>query len=534
MFRNYVIRNFPFLEDDFDALTDYQLFCKICGYVIKYQKDNKEMMTKIEEFQHYFDNLDVQEEINNKLDEMAESGELAEIINEEIFENLNNEVKNNKEFELSDTVQGKLYKNIKSIITAEYSLSSVIITNVNGYVKGIAVMNDWSSGGSGGNKFDIVTFDYENETISNVITRVNLLDGHSNSMCEVGNNKVLICANGYNYIYDLLNNNYSTVTDTLPYFSAVANYEGVIYASQPYDNVFFQPINKLYILSVDNENDTITLEDTKTLPDYNEKIGGNSQGMVIYNGLIIFPSFAPCKLCIYELESLKYLKTQLFTAPYITEIEDGFIYDNKLLLVDTEGNLLIPDIYDKNSIGDYYHSNITKSLTDILLYNTPKLLTYGSDNIFKFNDVMGFNTNNVDTDIGTLGNMLESVTIYLGMATVGGTTIHQLKPFDILCYKSLANSGVKNRQGSDITAFSNKFNADVYFETTGTITSYTFSGVIGIRGGDSVPTIEIYPYTEIVSENYNTDTATIIDATDTAVSLYILKIVGHRKVGSGY
>ena len=31
---------------------------------------------------HYFDNLDVQEEINNKLDEMAEDGTLQEIISE--------------------------------------------------------------------------------------------------------------------------------------------------------------------------------------------------------------------------------------------------------------------------------------------------------------------------------------------------------------------------------------------------------------------------------------------------------------------
>ena len=41
---------------------------------------------------HYFDNLDVQEEINNKLDDMAESGALAEIINQEIFGELNDRV----------------------------------------------------------------------------------------------------------------------------------------------------------------------------------------------------------------------------------------------------------------------------------------------------------------------------------------------------------------------------------------------------------------------------------------------------------
>lgn len=38
---------------------------------------------------NYFDNLDVQEEINNKLDEMAEDGTLAEIINQNIFNDLN-------------------------------------------------------------------------------------------------------------------------------------------------------------------------------------------------------------------------------------------------------------------------------------------------------------------------------------------------------------------------------------------------------------------------------------------------------------
>lgn len=31
--RNSVLRNFPILEDDFDALTDYELFSKMVGYV---------------------------------------------------------------------------------------------------------------------------------------------------------------------------------------------------------------------------------------------------------------------------------------------------------------------------------------------------------------------------------------------------------------------------------------------------------------------------------------------------------------------
>ena len=39
-FRNFVMQNFPFLEDDFDALTDYELFCKMIAYVRKVYKDN--------------------------------------------------------------------------------------------------------------------------------------------------------------------------------------------------------------------------------------------------------------------------------------------------------------------------------------------------------------------------------------------------------------------------------------------------------------------------------------------------------------
>ena len=80
MFRNYVIRNFPFLEDDFDALTDYQLFCKMVSYMKKALIKIDGFEDKLNKYENYFENLNVQEEINNKLDEMAESGELEEII----------------------------------------------------------------------------------------------------------------------------------------------------------------------------------------------------------------------------------------------------------------------------------------------------------------------------------------------------------------------------------------------------------------------------------------------------------------------
>lgn len=90
-FRRCVLQNFPFIEEDFDALTDYELLCKVVQYlnmVIDHQNAVDEKIDGLVEgfaelksyVDNYFENLDVQEEINNKLEDMADKGELATII----------------------------------------------------------------------------------------------------------------------------------------------------------------------------------------------------------------------------------------------------------------------------------------------------------------------------------------------------------------------------------------------------------------------------------------------------------------------
>ena len=94
-FKGMVLQNFPFIEEDFDSITNYQLLCKVVEYlknVIANELTMEENVTNLyNEFvnlknyiDNYFDNLDVQEEINNKLDEMTESGELTSIIGDYI------------------------------------------------------------------------------------------------------------------------------------------------------------------------------------------------------------------------------------------------------------------------------------------------------------------------------------------------------------------------------------------------------------------------------------------------------------------
>lgn len=90
-FKWFVLENFPFIEADFDALTEWQLFCKLGKEMNKIINSENTLGTQMEnvtnafiELQNYvnnyFDNLDVQEEINNKLNDMVEDGTLQEII----------------------------------------------------------------------------------------------------------------------------------------------------------------------------------------------------------------------------------------------------------------------------------------------------------------------------------------------------------------------------------------------------------------------------------------------------------------------
>lgn len=104
--RRFVLQNFPFIEEDFDAITDYQLICKVVEFLNKVITSQNEVIqqminvtadfaeletlfNQLKDFiDHYFDTLDLQEEVNNKLEEMAEDGTLQEIITTYIQSNV--------------------------------------------------------------------------------------------------------------------------------------------------------------------------------------------------------------------------------------------------------------------------------------------------------------------------------------------------------------------------------------------------------------------------------------------------------------
>ena len=90
-FKWFVLENFPFIEADFDALTEWQLFCKLGKEINKIIDSQNVVGTEMEKFSkafielqnyvnNYFDNLDVQDEINNKLNSLVEDGTLTQLI----------------------------------------------------------------------------------------------------------------------------------------------------------------------------------------------------------------------------------------------------------------------------------------------------------------------------------------------------------------------------------------------------------------------------------------------------------------------
>lgn len=80
LFRRFVLQNFPFIEEDFDALTDYALVSKIVEYLNKVINSQNEVTEEMEYVLNYFNNLDVQDEINNKIDQLIEDGTLESLV----------------------------------------------------------------------------------------------------------------------------------------------------------------------------------------------------------------------------------------------------------------------------------------------------------------------------------------------------------------------------------------------------------------------------------------------------------------------
>jgi hypothetical protein len=159
-FKWFILENFPFIEADFDALTNWQLFCKLGKEMNKIINSVNTSGSQVETLtnafnnlqdyvNNYFNNLDVQNEINNKLDEMAQDGTLQNIIEEYLnlgvifhYDNINNmksatNLKNGNYaqtggfYQINDNGSAKYYIRNKNTDEVENGITTFEITNTN-------------------------------------------------------------------------------------------------------------------------------------------------------------------------------------------------------------------------------------------------------------------------------------------------------------------------------------------------------------------------------------------------------------------
>lgn len=132
-FKRLVMQSFPWINEDFDAMTNNELLAKVIEYLNEVIANSETEQENIESLynafvslqnyvNNYFDNLDVQNEINAKLDSMAQNGTLREIM-EPYFQSIENQ------YNQANLLYTNLYSNISDDLSDLQNQVDSIIAN---------------------------------------------------------------------------------------------------------------------------------------------------------------------------------------------------------------------------------------------------------------------------------------------------------------------------------------------------------------------------------------------------------------------
>ena len=152
-FRLFVKSNFPFIENTYEALDNYGLYSKVVEYLNNVIANENTVESNVsalyESFvslnnyvSDYFDNLDVQEEINNKLDEMVTTGEFQQIFSN-IYINLQTQIN-----ALASGSPAGVYSTYNDLVAADPNHNKIFVVASNGnWYYYNSTTNSWTSGG---------------------------------------------------------------------------------------------------------------------------------------------------------------------------------------------------------------------------------------------------------------------------------------------------------------------------------------------------------------------------------------------------
>lgn len=283
----------PAIDNNAEAVKELQdLFVELKSYV-----DN------------YFDNLDVQEEINNKLDEMATDGTLDEIINQEIFSELNEKI----ESAMLKT-DNQSYNNLTLERFLRYFVKSPNNPDYDNTIDYHALQGGCYTGND---KMIIVRMQSDNNTIlqeislvdGSVIRSANISLGHGNSITyNPSTSKLYITGLTGDDKHKIFVVNYTSFTlentlifDTLGVNEGIHSVSYDIEDDKYYIMTETSPTNYLKFYELNITDSTLT---EITLENYDNTLTTtNTNDMLVYNKIIYIMKHSPQVVITYNIEN---------------------------------------------------------------------------------------------------------------------------------------------------------------------------------------------------------------------------------------
>lgn len=188
-FKLFVKRAFPYFETNFDAMTNWELFGELSNYLNEIRENQNTVQenqgivqenfdTLFNYVNDYFDNLDVQEEINNKLDIMVQEGELQQIINIR-FNYLENEIQ-----AVASGSPAGVYATLLQLQSADPNHSKIYVVAENGnWYYYNTQTSAWTSGGE-------YQASVNQDILNNLIDKVGTLVENVSGSMTASQNKV--------------------------------------------------------------------------------------------------------------------------------------------------------------------------------------------------------------------------------------------------------------------------------------------------------------------------------------------------------
>ena len=467
-FKWFILENFPFIEESIDAITNYQLFCKL-GEEINKIIDNVNLSGEQVEnltnafiqlqnyVNNYFDNLDVQDEIDNKLDSMAQDGTLTTLISDYMqpfIDNQNDEINNfkneiNRRINIQDNMINSVTNGsplIASNVTEMTDTTKIYVNTTDGkwyYYNG----NDWVIGGTyQGTMLDTVNQNKLNETYSEVINiyQTPILNGFINAsgilqqidnsyhtdfidinkytnilyqtFLTSGGNEISYYDENKNYLSGIRGDSSRLVKNITP----LSNARYLIMSYFAHTDNRFSPFIYLYkenslVEKVEKINDNLN--------DYviNEKIIPNQNGFINSNGILqqIDNSYHTKLIKVNQNDIIEYQTFLIQTGNeisyydenqnYLSGIRGDSNYNIKNIIPPNNAKYVIMSYYSNDNIPNPYIRIYNKDSFNYLLkhFNQPT----GNINCLGDSITLGLTNNNISY-ANLLINMGYNVTKY--------------------------------------------------------------------------------------------------------------------------